>query len=133
MWWLRRTPALQEFEAIDSQAGVKKNVKAAIERVAARLGNTPTICRKCYVHPEILGCYAQGELLLRIKREADAERQDPTALTPEEAAVLALLEKRLARTLEDQLKESLKRGVRRSRSRPEIRSQPTRSQPTTSG
>jgi len=39
--------ALQEFENFDTQAKVKKNVRAAIERVAARLGNTPTICRKC--------------------------------------------------------------------------------------
>jgi DNA topoisomerase-1 len=39
--------ALAEFEQFDSQAKAKKNVKAAIEKVAARLGNTPTICRKC--------------------------------------------------------------------------------------
>jgi DNA topoisomerase-1 len=43
--------ALQEFEGFDSQAKLKKNVRSAIERVAARLGNTPTICRKCYIHP----------------------------------------------------------------------------------
>jgi DNA topoisomerase I len=98
--------ALQEAEAADSQATVKKNVKAAIGRVAARLGNTPTICRKCYVHPEILEGYMQGELLLEIKRGADH---------PEEAAVLALLEKRLARTLEDQLAASLERPRKRDR------------------
>jgi Eukaryotic DNA topoisomerase I, catalytic core len=55
--------ALQEFEIFDTQAKVKKNVRAAIERVAARLGNTPTICRKCYIHPEILSLYAEGALL----------------------------------------------------------------------
>jgi len=100
--------ALQEFEAFDTQAGVKKNVRAAIERVSQRLGNTPTICRKCYVHPEILQCYAQGELLLDIKRKVEAElREDLATLRPEEAAVLGLLEARLARTLEDQLKDSL--------------------------
>ena len=46
--------ALQEFEKFDSQAGAKRNIREAIQRVAARLGNTPTICRKCYVHPEII-------------------------------------------------------------------------------
>jgi DNA topoisomerase I len=37
--------ALQEFEAFDSGAIAKKNVRAAIEHVASRLGNTPAICR----------------------------------------------------------------------------------------
>jgi DNA topoisomerase-1 len=58
------------------------NVKAAIECVARRLGNTPAISRKCYVHPEILNAFAQGELRL--------DRAD-------EAAVLDLLETRLKR------------------------------------
>jgi DNA topoisomerase-1 len=100
--------ALQEFEAFDSQAGYKRNVKAAIERVSQRLGNTPTICRKCYVHPEVFASYQQGELLLDIKQKVDAElRENLDALKPEEAAVLALLEARLSRTLEGQLAASV--------------------------
>jgi DNA topoisomerase I len=100
--------ALQEFEAFDTKATAKKNLKSAIERVAARLGNTPTICRKCYVHPEILNSYAEGSLLLEIKREVEKElRDDLAALKPEEAAVLSLLEARLSRTLADQLEDSL--------------------------
>jgi DNA topoisomerase-1 len=108
--------ALQEFESFDSQAGFKKNVKAAIERVAQRLGNTPTICRKCYVHPEIFTSYQQGELLLDVKQKVEAElREDLGELKPEEAAVLALLEARLSRTLEDQLKDSLSQAKKKSR------------------
>ena len=100
--------ALQEFEAFDTQAAAKKNVRAAIERVAARLGNTPTICRKCYVHPEILQSYAEGALLLEIRREVEEQlREDLALLRPEEAAVLALLEARLNRTLAGQLEDSL--------------------------
>jgi DNA topoisomerase-1 len=100
--------ALQEFEAIDSQAAQKKNIRQAIERVAARLGNTPTICRKCYVHPEVLNAYVEGNLLLEVKREAEQElREELATLKPEEAAVLAMLEARLQRTLEGSLKDSL--------------------------
>jgi DNA topoisomerase I len=100
--------ALQEFERFDTKAAQKKNLKAAIERVAARLGNTPTICRKCYVHPEILNSYAEGQLLLEIKQEVEGElRDDLAALKPEEAAVLGLLQARLNRTLADQLEDSL--------------------------
>ena len=100
--------ALREFERFDTQAGVKKNIRTAIERVASRLGNTPTICRKCYVHPEVLSAYAEGALLLEIKDRVEAElRDDLAALKPEEAAVLGLLEARLNRTLADALKDSL--------------------------
>ena len=92
--------ALHEFETFDSAAKAKKNVRAAIERVSSRLGNTATICRKCYVHPEILNSYMSGELLLEIKQEVDAELRDHlTDLRPEEAAVLAMLEGRLKREI----------------------------------
>ncbi|MGI6850859.1 DNA topoisomerase IB [Mesorhizobium sp. 1B3] len=94
--------ALSEFEAFDSQARAKKNVRSAIERVSSRLGNTPTICRKCYVHPEILNCYLSGSLLFEIKDEVEAElRQDLAGLKPEEAAVMTLLQSRLAEDLDD--------------------------------
>ncbi|HEX2555431.1 MAG TPA: DNA topoisomerase IB [Microvirga sp.] len=92
--------ALAEFEAFDSDAKAKKNVRAAIERVSARLGNTPTICRKCYVHPEVFTCYMEGALLLEVKEEIETElREDLAGLKAEEAAVLSLLEARLKRDL----------------------------------
>lgn len=100
--------ALQEFEAFDTKAAQKKNLKAAIERVSSRLGNTPTICRKCYIHPEVLNAYVEGNLLLEIKERVEDElRADLSALRPEEAAVLAMLEGRLKRTLADALEESV--------------------------
>jgi DNA topoisomerase-1 len=98
--------ALQEVEKAETQAAAKKNVRAAIERVAARLGNTPAICRKCYVHPEVLQAYAEGELLLRIGEKVEGEL-DAGTLRPEESAVLTLLQGRLERTLEGQLGKSL--------------------------
>jgi DNA topoisomerase-1 len=92
--------ALREFETFDTAAAAKRNVKSAIESVAARLGNTPTICRKCYVHPAILDGYLNGDLLLDIKEEAEqALRDDLHELKPEEAAVLSLLQGRLAREI----------------------------------
>jgi DNA topoisomerase I len=100
--------ALKEFEAFDSEAKAKKNIRAAIEKVAARLGNTPTICRKCYVHPELISCYVEGSLLLNVKKGVEAElREDFAGLRPEEAAVLSLLEARLSRDLKAALKESV--------------------------
>jgi DNA topoisomerase I len=94
--------ALAEFESFDSEAKAKKNVRAAIERVSSQLGNTPTICRKCYVHPEVFTSYLEGALLLNVREEVEAElRDDLAGLRPEEAAVLTLLEARLNRELDD--------------------------------
>ena len=82
----------------------KKNMRAAIERVAARLGNTPTICRKCYVHPEVADSYLDGSLCWRSRTEVEAElRDDLAGLQPEEAAVLAMLRTRLAQAVETPL------------------------------
>ena len=93
--------ALSEFEEFDSQAKAKKNVRAAIEKVSSRLGNTPTICRKCYVHPEVFTCYLEGALLLEIRNEVEEELREGLAdLKPEEAAVMALLEERRSREIE---------------------------------
>jgi DNA topoisomerase-1 len=100
--------ALKEFETFDTEAKAKKNVRAAIERVASKLGNTPTICRKCYIHPEIMSSYVEGSLLLEVKNEVEAElRDDLAGLRPEEAAVLSLLEARLNRDVNAALKESV--------------------------
>jgi len=104
--------ALSEFESFDSQAHAKKNVKIAIERVAARLGNTPTICRKCYVHPEVLNSYLDGQLLENIKSEVETELRDELAgLQPEEAAVLGLMRKRLNLEIYERMKA--RRSLRR--------------------
>ena len=93
--------ALAEYQEIDSDAAAKKNVRAAIERVAARLGNTPAVCRKAYVHPEVLNAYLDRQLALEIKQEAEEElRDDLASLRPEEAAVLTLLRNRLEERIE---------------------------------
>jgi DNA topoisomerase-1 len=90
--------ALQEFESFDSKAQAKKNIVRAIESVAERLGNTPTVCRKCYVHPEIIQSYLDGSMLETLKQKAEDVLSDELAsLRPEEAAVLGLLHARLAR------------------------------------
>lgn len=88
--------ALQEFEKFDSEAQAKKNIVRAIESVAEKLGNTPSICRKCYVHPAVLDSYLEGAAL-EVLRERTEEKlaEDLHALQPEEAAVLAMLQQRL--------------------------------------
>jgi DNA topoisomerase I len=90
--------ALTEFETFDTKAAAKRNLRSAIERVSSRLGNTPAICRKCYIHPQVLDCYLEGDLTDQLKDRIEEDlRTELDALKPEEAAVLAFLHRRLAR------------------------------------
>lgn len=90
--------ALHEVAKFDSQAEAKRNIVAAIERTAARLGNTPAICRKCYVHPHVFEAYLDGRLARVLEQRAEKQlRESVGRLKPEEAAVLALLQQRLRR------------------------------------
>lgn len=86
--------ALAEYEKADSEAAAKRNVRDAIESVAARLGNTPTICRQCYVHPQIIDAYLADELRLELADTID-DTLTQTDLRPEETQVLRFLKKRL--------------------------------------
>ncbi|WP_244659516.1 DNA topoisomerase IB [Bradyrhizobium guangdongense] len=88
--------ALTEFKKYDSQAEAKRNVVAAIESVSKQLGNTPAICRKCYVHPEVLNAYMSGDLVKMIEAKiARKFKRQYAKLTSDEVMVLAFLRKRL--------------------------------------
>jgi DNA topoisomerase-1 len=106
---------LREGASVDSQAAAGQHLRAVIASVAARLGNTPTICRKCYIHPEIISAYSQGELVLEIRQDVEGGGGTPETLGPEEAAVLSLLRERLSRTLSGQLEKSLARQRRKKK------------------
>ena len=79
--------ALHELGPAPSQAQVKRSIATAIEAVSRLLGNTRAVCRKCYVHPEVLDAYADGRLATAMESCAP------------EAAVLRLLAPRRARAL----------------------------------
>jgi len=95
--------ALQEFNSANSKTQTRKNMVQAIESVASRLGNTPAVCRKCYVHPQILEAYLDGSLATALGRWAGRSPRRWRQLRSEEAAVLALLQRRAAR--EERLKQ----------------------------
>jgi DNA topoisomerase-1 len=89
--------ALEEFLEVDDEAGRKKAIVRAIETVAEQLGNTPTVCRAAYVHPHLLDAYLDGTMVDALSRRARGAGRGVHALQPKEAAVLGLLQARLAR------------------------------------
>jgi DNA topoisomerase-1 len=60
--------ALNAQESFETKKQAKANVKAAICAVAELLGNTPAICRKCYVHPAIIEAYLSGTQIAGLGR-----------------------------------------------------------------
>jgi DNA topoisomerase-1 len=110
--------ALQEFEQFDTQAKCKRNVREAIETVARRLGNTPAVCRKSYVHPEVFNAYLDGSLRATLQDRVEENLRDELkGLRPEEAAVLAFLQKRLAMQADEEAEQgdgTGERGVARA-------------------
>jgi DNA topoisomerase-1 len=87
------TNALEELGMFESETQGKKNVVEAIKMTAKQLGNTPTICRKCYIHPGLIDSYLDESLLNFFKQyEKQTKKRSIEGLRPDEARVLAFLE-----------------------------------------
>ena len=88
--------ALNAQEKFENSKQAKSNIKTAINAVARILGNTPAICRKCYVHPAIFESYLNRQSIDGLKQmtEDTLEKED-VDLRSSEAAVLKFLESRL--------------------------------------
>lgn len=86
---------LRGMGAFESATQAKKNVVAAIRAVASELGNTPSVCRKCYVHPAVLEAYLGGITIEEAKAEMEQEIGEHAGnLRKEERTLLRLLEER---------------------------------------
>ena len=87
---------LAELGCCEDARQAKRNVAAAVRRVAERLGNTPTVCRSCYIHPSVLEAYERGrsveEFRPRRARRLISGRQPDYSV--EELALLELLRAR---------------------------------------
>jgi DNA topoisomerase-1 len=88
--------ALGEFELFESEAKRKKAIVAAVQKVAKHLGNTPAICKKCYIHPAIFEGYLDGTLVKSLAAQTqDYLEKNIEGMRPEEIAVTAFLRLRL--------------------------------------
>jgi DNA topoisomerase-1 len=83
---------LAEIGKAEDEKQARRNLVRAVERVAERLGNTPTVCRVCYIHPKVLESYLRGITLEQFRRrvERSIHRIEPE-YQPEELALLKLL------------------------------------------
>ena len=90
--------ALNAQEKFETKKQAKSNITTAVKAVAQILGNTPAICRKCYVHPAIFESYLGQKSIEGLKQMTEeALERDDVDLRSSEKAVLKFLEARLAK------------------------------------
>jgi DNA topoisomerase I len=93
--------ALARAAGFTSAAQAKRNILQAVDQVATCLGNTRAVCRKSYIHPAILDAYLDGAMSARsrdLHRIPARQGATSRALSAAEAAVVALIERRLRKT-----------------------------------
>jgi len=95
----------------ETQTDRKQRVVAVIKDVAKRLGNTPAICRKCYVHPAIVDEY------LEEGRLAPARPSTREGLTAEEQFTLALLQQRARESDSERTMRGLQQSLRKRKNK----------------
>ena len=93
---VRAARIFAETELLETKRDVAKTMNAVIDRVAARLGNTRTVCRKCYVHPLVFETWTDGSLGEELAAIRSRLRKKPAGLDEDEALVLRWLEKSAA-------------------------------------
>ncbi len=88
--------ALNHLGPSQTEKEAKANIKNAVTAVSKLLGNTPAICRKCYVHPAIFETYLSGDSIEGLKQKtAEALEADEIDLEAGEKAILKFLKDRL--------------------------------------
>jgi DNA topoisomerase-1 len=84
--WAGTVKAAIGFAGTDASPN-KKNVRAVIAAVAAELGNTIAICRRCYIHPGVIAAFEDGRMTLRVPHKGRK------GLSRNELAVMGFLRK----------------------------------------
>src|SRR6267143_488877 len=88
---LRAATVLAELGKGKSANERKKNVATAVRLVASELGNTPTICRKSYVHPVIVMRYLRSGTTITLPSHSSSSGNG-IGHAPEESALIDFLD-----------------------------------------
>jgi len=92
---MHTTLTLRTLDRFENLTQAKKNVLLAIEAASKKLGNTPSICRKCYVHPLIIESYMAGAMFDLLETNIDAAYEEE-ALNYVENYIIKLLQSKLS-------------------------------------
>jgi DNA topoisomerase-1 len=90
---LRAATVLAELGPAQTETEAKRNVALAMRLVSTELGNTPTICRKSYVHPIVVARYLDDGETIALPRARRHAANRGQAHSPEERALIAFLDR----------------------------------------
>lgn len=85
---------LRDMGPAETETQAKKNIVEAVKVTARELGNTPAVCRKAYIHPDILDAYMHGRVIQPVDAQSitgTMASSKPQGLRPEEQALLDFL------------------------------------------
>ncbi len=105
---------LAAMDAAETVADRKRNLVEAIAAVAKRLGNTPAVCKKSYIHPGVIDAYLESGALQLVERRVGKKAVESHALSADESKVLAFIEKLITRDEGAHLKGLLEKSVRKA-------------------
>ncbi len=96
--WAGTVLAMRALLADEGPKPTNAALTSAVKEVAAELGNTPAVCRRCYIHPQIVDAYLDGSLSEAAAAPGSgATARGMSGLRADERLVLAVLKKRVAR------------------------------------
>lgn len=89
---VRMVQCLEQLLDDTPELAKEKSIKDAVKMVAKGLGNTPTVCSKYYIHPEVVNLFREDKLLKYLKKH-DASSSNNKYMSGTEQLVLKMLEK----------------------------------------
>jgi DNA topoisomerase-1 len=88
--------ALRKMGPAATRKEAERNIVAAVDITAKRLGNTRSVCRKYYIHPVLLEAYLEGSVLPPLPdRKWNKRKSHGPTLRQHEMDVLAFIKGRL--------------------------------------
>jgi DNA topoisomerase-1 len=98
--WAGSLQAIKSFRSMGetSEAGIiKQNIITMLDEVSTKLGNTRAVCRKYYIHPQIIELYENNQLLSMIEKTC-LRKKGTAGLSKEESALMCLLRLSIRKT-----------------------------------
>ena len=92
---VRMVECLEAVQHENPDLNKEKSLREAVKKVAKGLGNTPSVCTKYYIHPEVVNLFKEDKLLKYLQKH-DATASKTRHLSSTEELVLKML-KRVAK------------------------------------
>ncbi|HEY1951800.1 MAG TPA: hypothetical protein VGG76_03250, partial [Gemmatimonadaceae bacterium] len=88
--------ALRAMGPAETKREAERNIVAAVDMTAKRLGNTRSVCRKYYIHPVLIEAYLEGSVLPpQPDRQWSKRKAKGPVLRQHETEVLSFLKARI--------------------------------------